>query len=316
MAGRREHRLVSPVRRQHIGRAVKSERRTSDTEIIIKGSKGGVTVGADVHAVERLVIQRDTERQGHIRTAIVAIKAKVIHAGDKCVSASAERVIGAARLRRQFHGVCIGAAVKSSNHNQAVADGRSTGKGVCHIGVRPGAPRVPRCVIDISAVVGDSRRLHGRTRQLWSLATNGLARGRRVASADQISVCANGARGRPINGHRHRRPSPPAVVDNVVLIIVRRSRTAVPVALEIHEIAYNAVAGAAHGHGNRRKRRVPRVVDRIVRPGVGLFVEGGIKPAKDIDPAIAGMIDRRSKKRPAGSGMGAPLGSQLSLATS
>jgi hypothetical protein len=59
---------------------------------------------------------------------------------------------------------------------------------------------------------------------------------------------------------------------------------------QIQELAYNAVAGAAHRYGNGCSRRVPRIGNRVILPSLISFTEARIEPAGDVDFAVTRIV--------------------------
>src|SRR5206468_8206411 len=122
---------------------------------------------------------------------------------------------GARRLNR----VGVARAVKPGDNEQKISNRCPTGERVRYIGIWPTAPGIAESIVDVSAGVGDRWRSHRRVRcELRPVLTP--ATKVRVASTDQILICADGRGVRSIDGNGHRRHCGPGIGYNVILVMI------------------------------------------------------------------------------------------------
>src|SRR5947208_2305857 len=122
-----------------------------------------------------------------------------------------------------------------------------------------------------------------------------LASNEWVASTDQVLICANAGRVRPIDVNRHRRHGRPGIGHDVVAIMNGRSICAIPSTRHVNVLAYNTVSGATQRDGNICARGIPRIRIRIVLPSRVSFSKARIKPSDNVD-FVGTTIIRRARK--------------------
>ena len=158
---------------------------------------------------------------------------------------------------------------------------------MCHIRVRSIAPTISTSVVDVGTGV---RRGRSSRRSCNTFLVRGGSTNEWVTSADQERLRTDSSRCRPVDGNGYGRHRCPAIGQNVVAIMLRRSEAGIPCPRQINVLANNAISRAARRHRHVCPRGVPRIRDGVVFPCRASFGKVLIKARDDVDFAVTRII--------------------------